>query len=215
MNRINQDADISRQISLWDQHGSQAEFGTLLVIPIEESLIYVRPLYLRSEGGKIPELKRVIVVYEKQIAMKPTLREAIDAIFAMPRSTAAPAAAAQAEPEKAVRAPHAPGDAATLAGEALDHFERAIEAQRAGDWARYGQELQAVERLLRDMAPRRPDAGTLQRTARTITRPARSAGRPGTRRDARAPRPRAPARRSCPRRAGPRPRISRRAAAPR
>ncbi|MEE1551515.1 MAG: UPF0182 family protein, partial [Nitrospinaceae bacterium] len=58
--RINQDAEISRQISLWDQRGSKVIQGTLLVIPIEESLIYVRPLYLRADAGKIPELKRVI-----------------------------------------------------------------------------------------------------------------------------------------------------------
>ena len=59
--RINQDQAISPQITLWNQQGSEVLQGTLLVIPIEESLIYVRPLYLRSAGGRIPELKRVIV----------------------------------------------------------------------------------------------------------------------------------------------------------
>jgi uncharacterized membrane protein (UPF0182 family) len=157
VNRINQDADISRQISLWDQRGSKAEFGTLLVIPIEESLIYVRPLYLRSEGGKIPELKRVIVVYEKQIAMKPTLREAIDAIFAAPAPPNALAhAAAERSGGESIAPPTSPA-AATPAAEARVHFERAIEAQRGGDWARYGQELEAVERLLRELAPRPAD----------------------------------------------------------
>ncbi len=79
--RINQDAEISRQISLWDQRGSQVIQGNLLVIPIEESLIYVRPLYLKAENGKIPELKRVIVGYQDQIAMEPTLDEALSKIF--------------------------------------------------------------------------------------------------------------------------------------
>jgi uncharacterized membrane protein (UPF0182 family) len=162
INRINQDAEISRQISLWDQRGSQAVFGTLLVIPIEESLIYVRPLYLISEGGKIPELKRVIVVHEKRIAMKPTLREAIDAVF--PAAAAADAAAAQnaappaaASPAQASGAASAEAPAAVAArpaaARALSHFESALEAQRAGDWARYGEELKAVERLLRELAP--------------------------------------------------------------
>jgi uncharacterized membrane protein (UPF0182 family) len=157
VNRINQDADISRQISLWDQRGSKAEFGTLLVIPIEESLIYVRPLYLRSEGGKIPELKRVIVVHEKQIAMKPTLREAIDAIF----STAPPSTTPSVTPARAAAEPSTakqPTAETTPAADARDHFERAIDAQREGDWARYGEELQAVERLLREMAPRPADS---------------------------------------------------------
>ena len=79
--RINQDAEISRQISLWDQRGSSVIQGTLLVIPIEESLVYVRPLYLKADAGKIPELKRVIVSYEDSIAMEPTLDEALEKIF--------------------------------------------------------------------------------------------------------------------------------------
>ena len=80
--RINQDAEISRQISLWDQRGSSVIQGNLLVIPIEESLIYVRPLYLRADAGKIPELKRVIVAYEDKIAMERTLDQALQKIFA-------------------------------------------------------------------------------------------------------------------------------------
>ena len=79
--RINQDAEISRQISLWDQRGSSVIQGTLLVIPIEESLVYVRPLYLKADSGKIPELKRVIVGYEDNIAMERTLDEALKKIF--------------------------------------------------------------------------------------------------------------------------------------
>ena len=79
--RINQDAEVSRQISLWDQRGSSVIQGTLLVIPIEESLVYVRPLYLKADAGKIPELKRVIVGYEDSIAMERTLEEALEKLF--------------------------------------------------------------------------------------------------------------------------------------
>ena len=68
-NRINQDTEISRQISLWDQRGSEVIRGELLVIPIEESLLYVQPLYLRAEGGRIPELKRVVVAYQNRVVM--------------------------------------------------------------------------------------------------------------------------------------------------
>jgi uncharacterized membrane protein (UPF0182 family) len=157
VNRINQDAEISRQIALWDQRGSKAELGTLLVVPIEESLVYVRPLYLRSEGGKIPELKRVIVAHENQIAMAPSLREAMDAVFGEQSKPSAtkpptPAAAVPAMPSAApVDAPTAqPGSPSERA---LFHFERAVEAQRAGDWARYGEELRAVEAQLRSMQP--------------------------------------------------------------
>jgi len=79
--RINQDAEISRQISLWDQRGSKVIQGNLLVIPIEESLIYVRPLYLKADVGAIPELKRVIVGYEDRIVMEPTLEQALEKVF--------------------------------------------------------------------------------------------------------------------------------------
>jgi uncharacterized membrane protein (UPF0182 family) len=165
--RINQDPEIARQISLWDQRGSKAEFGTLLVVPIEESLLYVRPLYLRSEGGKIPELKRVIVALENRIAMAPSLREAIEAVFKGQPSTLPPppdTGSAQApstaittdtEPQPQPVGPLELKDDAALPLEqrALVHFERAIAAQREGDWARYGEELRRVEALLRDMQP--------------------------------------------------------------
>ena len=71
--RISQDQVIAPQITLWSQQGSEVIQGTLLVIPIEESLIYIRPLYLRAKGGRIPELKRVIVAYQNQIVMEETL----------------------------------------------------------------------------------------------------------------------------------------------
>jgi uncharacterized membrane protein (UPF0182 family) len=64
--RINQDQTISPVITLWNQQGSQVLWGTLMVIPIEESLIYVRPLYLRGAGGRIPELRRVVVAYQNR-----------------------------------------------------------------------------------------------------------------------------------------------------
>ena len=75
--RINQDQVISQNVTLWSQTGNSVIWGTLLVIPIEESLLYVRPLYLRSAEGRIPELKRVIVAYQSQIVMAETLVEAL------------------------------------------------------------------------------------------------------------------------------------------
>ena len=79
--RINQDQAIAPQITLWNQQGSEVLQGTLLVIPIEESLLYVRPLYLRSAGGRIPELKRVVVAHQNQIVMEVTLEEALERLF--------------------------------------------------------------------------------------------------------------------------------------
>lgn len=78
---INQDPVISQQISLWNREGSKAIQGNLLIIPIEQSLLYVEPLYLEAERNSLPILARVIVVYENQIVMAETLQEALDAIF--------------------------------------------------------------------------------------------------------------------------------------
>src|SRR5207244_12062841 len=80
-NRINQDTEVSRQVSLWDQGGSKVIRGDLLVIPIEQSLLYVQPLYLQAEGGRIPELKRVVVAYQNQVVMEETLDAGLTRLF--------------------------------------------------------------------------------------------------------------------------------------
>jgi uncharacterized membrane protein (UPF0182 family) len=79
--RINQDPVISQQISLWNRQGSRAVQGNLLIVPIEQSLLYVEPLYLEAAQNSLPTLVRVIVVYENRIVMSPTLEEALQAIF--------------------------------------------------------------------------------------------------------------------------------------
>src|SRR5881409_3426961 len=79
--RIDQDTTISQQLSLWNQMGSKVIRGNLLVIPVEDSIVYIEPLYLRSEQGQIPELKRVIASYGDRVAMEPTLEAALAAVF--------------------------------------------------------------------------------------------------------------------------------------
>ena len=150
-NRINQNTDISQQVSLWDQHGSQVIWGDLLVIPIETSLLYVQPLYLRAQGGKIPEMKRVVVAYQGQVTMAETLDGALSELFGgstAPRGKVAATAAA------------APGEGAALQAlitEARQHYENAMAAQRGGDWARYGSEIKLLGDLLERIgAARRP-----------------------------------------------------------
>ena len=78
---INQDPEISRQISLWNREGSRAIQGNLLIIPIEKSLLYVEPLYLEAEQNSLPTLVRTIVAYNNKIVMANTLQDALDAIF--------------------------------------------------------------------------------------------------------------------------------------
>ncbi len=141
INRINQDPEISRQISLWDQRGSQVNLGSLLVIPIEESLLYIRPLYIRAEGGKIPELKRVIVAYEKRIAMEETLDGALYRVFGETTGVATESEAEKEEPIGEV-----PKE--DLLEEAKKYFDRAMEAQRRGDWSLYGEEIEKLKKIL-------------------------------------------------------------------
>jgi hypothetical protein len=158
--RINQDQVISPQITLWSQQGSQVIQGTLMVIPIEGSLIYVRPLYLRAQAGRIPELTRVIVAHQNRIVMEPTLDLALARLFGQTeRDAAAPKPGEQAvTPPAAGTRPPAGFDAATwdrLALEARDTYRRALDAQRAGDWAKYGEEIKTLGELLDRMRPQR------------------------------------------------------------
>jgi uncharacterized protein len=88
--RINQEPEISQRISLWNTQGSRANQGNLLVIPIEQSLLYVEPLYLEAKQNRLPILARVIVVYKNRIAMAETLEQSLRAIFNRP-DTVSPA----------------------------------------------------------------------------------------------------------------------------
>ena len=147
--RINQDQEISPQITLWNQQGSQVIQGTLLVIPIEESLLYVRPLYLKASEGRIPELKRVIVAYQNQIVMSETLEGAIDRIFGGGRSPSVSEASASAPiPGTLPPPPAATSDRNALLTQARGHYQRALQAQRDGNWALYGEEIRLLGELL-------------------------------------------------------------------
>jgi uncharacterized membrane protein (UPF0182 family) len=147
--RINQDAEISRQISLWDQRGSQVRQGNLLIIPIEEALLYIRPLYLRAESGKIPELKRVIVAYENQIAMEETLEESLSQIFKgdLPQRDMTGEPFVESESDQATGAIVG----GSLVQQAKDAYDRAVQAQRQGDWARYGAELRKLGAIIDEL----------------------------------------------------------------
>ncbi|HEX6790861.1 MAG TPA: UPF0182 family protein, partial [Candidatus Krumholzibacteria bacterium] len=145
VNRINQDTEVSRQITLWDQRGSEVIRGNLLVIPIEESLVYVQPIYLRAEGGRIPELKRVVLAYQNQVVMEETLEACLARMFGGAKpATAAPTTTTAATPS-------AVEDATTLARRAREIYDRAVAAQRSGDWARYGDELNRLGEVLKQL----------------------------------------------------------------
>ena len=141
--RINQDSYISQQLTLWGQHGSEVIRGSLLVIPIEQSLLYVQPLYLAaSDKVGLPELRRVIVAYENNVVMEENLELALRSLFG------AKTIATKADGN----AGNVQSTTADLAKEAMRVFERATELQRQGNWAGYGEAIKKLEQLLKRMA---------------------------------------------------------------
>jgi len=149
--RIDQDPAISQQLSLWNQRGSVTIRGSLLAIPIDQSLIYVQPLYLAaSEQGALPELRRVFVAYGNQIAMEPTLEQSLQRIFGG-RARVQDAATRPATAPGTV-----PADAGLrgLAQRAWEAWSRAQEALRRSDWAAYGEEQRGLEQALKELRER-------------------------------------------------------------
>ncbi|MFC1958219.1 UPF0182 family protein [Chloroflexota bacterium] len=151
-NRIQQDTVITEQLALWSRGGSQVIRGNLLLIPLGESQLYVEPVFLQAEAGGLPELKRVIVAAGEQIVMEPTLKGSISAIFGAGVSPAEPVVepstpADTQEPETPIAA-----DIANLIEEVQQHYGRAQQYLQAGDWAGYGEEMNAMKVALDKLA---------------------------------------------------------------
>ena len=140
--RIDQDAYISQQLSLWGQRGSQVIRGSMLAIPIEKSILYVQALYLAAEKGSLPELKRVITAFGNQIAMEETLEKSLQSLFS--------SRAIEEQPQVAALTEITTGGK-SLPNLALEHFSRSQEFLKRGDLAGFGNELKKVEDLLKKM----------------------------------------------------------------
>ena len=132
--RIDQDPYISQQLALWNQRGSSVIRGNLIVIPLDGTLLYIEPLYLQAESGRLPELKRVLVAHGNRVAMADDLATGLSQVLIE--------APAKAQPEPL------PGDAAALARSAQAHYEAAQGCLQKGDWTCYGAELDALARDL-------------------------------------------------------------------
>jgi uncharacterized protein len=145
-NRIQQDTIITEQLALWERGGSRVIRGNLLMIPLGASNLYVEPVFLQAEGGGLPELKRVIVAAGDQIAMKPTLGGSLTDIFGTEIFIAEPGE----EPiESEIQV--AP-DVASLISQAQQHYSRAQEYLKEGNWTGYGNELETLEEILEQLA---------------------------------------------------------------
>ena len=151
-NFISQEPKISQQISLWNTQGSRVLRGNLLILPMNNSLLYVEPIYIQSEDEKtaIPELRRVVIGYENKVVWGETLEDALREMFGPGtglRTTATPPT-----PDATVAAPGT--EQTSLRGlieQASQYFNEAQTAQRAGDWAEYGRALQLLEETLQQL----------------------------------------------------------------
>lgn len=148
--RINQDDAVSQQITLWNQSGSRVRYGNLLVIPVEDSLLYAQPLFLRAQQSEIPELRRTVLVFGDQVVMEPTLEEALQEVF----GDAAPGIEVPEGAEETAGDEDAPDEAdVTPDGGDVDDpqvaeaLERAIEAFDAADQALSEGDLGEYQRL--------------------------------------------------------------------
>lgn len=147
--QIDQHPEISKEFSLWNSAGSTYIRGNLFVIPIENSLVYVEPVYLEaSNTGSLPEVKRVIVAYGDRIAYEPTLSAALDSLFGS--GTGTPQAHQKEEKPDNVLSPE---ELISLANEAFNNAEA---AQRNGDWNAYGQYLNELKKYLTQLMPQEP-----------------------------------------------------------
>ncbi len=154
---INQDPVISAQRTLWGQQGSHVIFGNLLTVPIQDSLLYVQPLYLQSSTTALPQIQRVIVFYrspsatpnlptgqQQNVVMAPTLGEALTLIFggAPPPGTQPSSPGTRPSPGTTSAA------AAALIARANSQYAAAQAALRAGDLAAFGRQIQALGKTL-------------------------------------------------------------------
>ena len=148
--RINQNPEISKELSLWNQMGSKVILGNLLVIPLQDSLLYVEPLYIRAETGQLPELTRVIASYSDRVVMGEDLGGTLEALFkgaptqvpVIAQGSAVQSASLPANPRSTTNG------AAPPLKEASEHYERAMAALKSGDWSQFGSEMQSLGALL-------------------------------------------------------------------
>lgn len=148
--RIDQDTEISQQLSLWDQRGSNVIRGNLIVVPIEESFLYVEPIFLIAENIRIPQMQRVIVAYGDRVAMKQTLRQSLNTVLgervmetrreALADMQQAAGAAQAASPQRIEELEQAK----TL-------IQQARQALQDGDFAQFGERFGELEEVLQNV----------------------------------------------------------------
>lgn len=144
--KIDQDSLISQQITLWSQQGSRVTRGNLLVIPIDNSILYIEPLYLQAEKGQLPELKRVIVSDGDDVVMAEDLGSALEALFGKAKTAAEEGAGTGAAAQTAGKSQK------QLIAQANSDYEDILSAMKSGDWSSFGQSFDSLGDVLEALA---------------------------------------------------------------
>jgi uncharacterized membrane protein (UPF0182 family) len=140
--RINQDQNISKDLSLWNQQGSQVLRGQMLVLPVEDTFIYVEPLYIQASEARMPQIKKVVLAMGNTLIYRDTYQQAL-ADLAGAEGSSAPVAPAPAAGAAAAPAPVSPNMQMQL-DRIRQHLQRYQELAGQGRWAEAGKELEAI-----------------------------------------------------------------------
>lgn len=148
--QIDQNTEISKEFSLWNSSGSKYRRGDLFVIPINNSIMYVEPVYLEASNQAIPEMKRVIVAYGDKIAYESTLEDALADLFGEEEN------GGQSQSASASSGKNNSGKSNTkeLIQKANEAYENAVNAQKSGNWKKYGDYLDELEKYLNQLEDR-------------------------------------------------------------
>lgn len=137
--KINQDTNISKELSLWNREGSKVQYGDTIILPIKNSLLYIEPLYLRASGkNSIPEMKRVILSYNDKLVLSSSIQEGIKEIFN--------------SKDNKINDKNEKDSTKTIDDSKLkkaqEYYNKAIEAQKNGDWTKYGENINELGNIL-------------------------------------------------------------------
>jgi uncharacterized membrane protein (UPF0182 family) len=146
--KINQDPTISKEISLWNKEGSEIIYGDTMIVPINNSLLYIEPIYLRATGkNSIPEMKRIVVGFGDKLILAESIDSALEQIFNYTDGNVT-----------APNTPTTPNTPSNVDGNvkekikgAKEIFDKALEAQKNGDWAKYGDYIKELQELLNEL----------------------------------------------------------------
>jgi uncharacterized membrane protein (UPF0182 family) len=156
--RIDQNAQLSGQLTLWNQQGSHVRRGSLIVIPIGRALLYAEPIYLQADRSPMPELRLVVLAVQDRLAYGPTFESAMAALFgtgpSMLSAQVSPSVPAARPASAATLSAAAPADIDALIAEAARDFTEYQQLTAAGKLAEAGEKLESLKRALEELRTR-------------------------------------------------------------